>query len=384
LLQDTRDAGTTLKVSNMSYRTYFLLDMILKEFDAKHFVTADCRFRILSEVRMDITAPESNAWKNDQPYALSASSGLPTSQASAIHIDSPLRTLTSVVGSPFYVAPEVLQAGGYDGTKADMWSLGVILYALLAGNLPFGQELGTCKRFKHFCKWILELPVGGIDLWHDLAVVYPDWLFPGKFSASARGLIVSMLHPDPSKRISVAEAMRHPLCAMERDTVGSISSPAPAPAAPGHYDSEGENGSALIVGAAAVAGDVDNDMVIRSLPTVHSSDMLVLDISNQMSLTRNDASGSDDDEDDERAPGGRDDIDMGVFNMEEDCDDDIDARDSRNSSANQSTILDQYHPSYNSYGAGGSPLAGKTSAQNMRVINFITNCRRCGCCFYFY
>jgi hypothetical protein len=27
---------------------------------------------------------------------------------------------------------------------------------MLAGNLPFGQELATCKRFRHFCKWVRE------------------------------------------------------------------------------------------------------------------------------------------------------------------------------------------------------------------------------------
>ena len=126
--------------------------------------------------------------------------------------ESLLRVLKSVVGSPFYVAPEVLQARGYDGPKADVWSLGVILYAMLAGNLPFEQELSSCKRFRLFCKWVREQTVKGVRFWNDQSLEYPQWLFPAKFSMLAKGLIVAMLHPDPDKRLSVSEAMRHPLC----------------------------------------------------------------------------------------------------------------------------------------------------------------------------
>ncbi len=145
----------------------------------------------------------------------SASLGAIVSSASnqaSLLAGSPLRQLTSVVGSPFYVAPEVLQARGYDGYKADVWSLGVILYAMIAGNLPFSQELATCKRFRAFCRWVREMAAKGVDFYGNNTIDYPEWLFPNKFSADAKSLIVSMLHPEPSERVTVSEAMVHPWC----------------------------------------------------------------------------------------------------------------------------------------------------------------------------
>lgn len=133
------------------------------------------------------------------------------SAPSSFHSGNPIRMLKSVVGSPFYVAPEVMQARGYYGPKADVWSIGVILYAMLAGNLPFGKDLSICDLFRKFCKWVRSETSKGTNFIESQSVEYPSWLFSNRFSSSTKGLIVSMLHPDPNFRISVIDAMKHSL-----------------------------------------------------------------------------------------------------------------------------------------------------------------------------
>jgi len=92
--------------------------------------------------------------------------------------------LQTTCGTPYYVAPEVLNGEGYDGKLADVWSSGVILYNLLAGSFPFdGKRLPTL--FNNILKKKFKCP---------------NW-----FSAEAKLLMGRMLAKDPKQRITIRE-----------------------------------------------------------------------------------------------------------------------------------------------------------------------------------
>lgn len=49
--------------------------------------------------------------------------------------------MSTNVGTPYYQAPEIYEGNGYD-EKADLWSLGIILFQLVSGKLPFTISVG--------------------------------------------------------------------------------------------------------------------------------------------------------------------------------------------------------------------------------------------------
>lgn len=100
-------------------------------------------------------------------------------------------SLTTQCGTPGYVAPEILDGVAYD-TKADMWSLGVIVYILLGGYPPFIEQ-NQRELFRKIRKGQYEFHE---EYW-------------GSVSDDAKDFISCLLTVQPSKRLSAAEALNH-------------------------------------------------------------------------------------------------------------------------------------------------------------------------------
>ncbi|NWT88653.1 SIK2 kinase, partial [Lanius ludovicianus] len=96
--------------------------------------------------------------------------------------------LTTWCGSPPYAAPEVFEGQQYEGPQLDIWSMGVVLYVLVCGALPFdGPTLPILRQ----------------------RVLEGRFRIPYFMSEECEHLIRRMLVLDPSKRLTIAQIKEH-------------------------------------------------------------------------------------------------------------------------------------------------------------------------------
>lgn len=97
-------------------------------------------------------------------------------------------TLKTACGSPCYASPEMIAGKRYLGLDTDLWSLGVITYAMTVGYLPF-EDPDTNKLYKK----ILE----------------SNYAMPGYVEKPCKEMIRNLLMTDPTRRFKIDEIKSH-------------------------------------------------------------------------------------------------------------------------------------------------------------------------------
>lgn len=100
------------------------------------------------------------------------------------------KLLETSCGSPHYASPEIVAGKNYHGAPSDIWSCGIILFALLTGHLPFDDE--------NIRKLLMKVQNG-------------KFIMPQNLSSEAKDLISRMLKVNPDDRIKINEIINHPL-----------------------------------------------------------------------------------------------------------------------------------------------------------------------------
>lgn len=97
--------------------------------------------------------------------------------------------LETSCGSPHYASPEIVNGVPYNGSASDIWSCGIILYALLCGHLPFDDD--------NIRELLNKVKIGKYKM--------PDYV-----SSGARDLIQKILVIHPEKRLTMKQVQQHP------------------------------------------------------------------------------------------------------------------------------------------------------------------------------
>ena len=114
----------------------------------------------------------------------------------------------TLCGSPMYMAPEVIRSLKYDG-KADLWSIGTIMYQCLTGKAPFQAQTPQALK-QYYDKNVTLVPL--YVLWRRKQTNF--FLFfvsiPPTTSRELADLIIRTLKRNPNERIDYEEFFNHP------------------------------------------------------------------------------------------------------------------------------------------------------------------------------
>ena len=102
-----------------------------------------------------------------------------------------IHNAVGVVGSPSYIAPEVLKSRSYDGTKVDLFSIGVMLFVIIKGQFPHGPKILKDKYHAMIRQKNYETYFRAVD--------------GTSLSSGFKELIVALLAYNPSDRPSLED-----------------------------------------------------------------------------------------------------------------------------------------------------------------------------------
>ena len=123
--------------------------------------------------------------------------------------------LLTTCGTLVYAAPEIIREEPYNGMKADIWSAGVLLYAMVADHFPWMTEE--------------DLPPQKLVQATTQQIINGDIPYPETMSFELINLLQNMLNIDPDERPTADEVLQHPWLEVEyQETDGSSTDPDPA------------------------------------------------------------------------------------------------------------------------------------------------------------
>lgn len=108
-------------------------------------------------------------------------------------------TLKTACGSPCYAAPEMIAGKRYHGLQTDIWSSGVVFYAMVAGYLPF-EDPKTSNLYKK--------------------IMAADYTMPKFISSECKDFIKNILNTDPETRFKISEIRNHSFMANASKDIG--------------------------------------------------------------------------------------------------------------------------------------------------------------------